>query len=115
LEPTEEATAVIDPAVAPQRLRVRHDPDGVVVLDGEIDLGTAPTLRAALDARSPAGVVQVVDLRGVTYLDSAGLSVLYDHAAHLHLLVAPASIVATVVEITGLVDATRVVRRAPDS
>ncbi|HEX3828715.1 MAG TPA: STAS domain-containing protein [Sporichthyaceae bacterium] len=102
-------------AAAPQRLRVRRDPDGAVVLHGEIDLGTAPALWAALDARSPAGVVQVVDLRGVTYLDSAGLSVLYEHAARLHLLVAPASVVATVIDVSGLMDATSVELRAPDS
>jgi anti-anti-sigma factor len=100
---------VTDPrAAAPQRLRVHTEPDGVIVLKGEIDLSTAPQLRAALESSHPDGAARVVDLREVTYLDSAGLSVLYDHAARLHLLVAPTSVVATVVDISGLGEAASV-------
>lgn len=102
-------------AAIPQRLRVHRTPEDVVVLQGEIDLATAPELRAALDAAAAPGVRQTVDLREITYLDSAGLSVLYDHAARLHLLVAPASVVATVIDISGLAEATSVELRAPDA
>jgi anti-anti-sigma factor len=59
----------------------------VVVLDrrtvavaGELDVATAPTLRALLDAES----VRVVDLSGVTFIDVAGLRVLLERR---HLLV----------------------------
>jgi anti-sigma B factor antagonist len=112
---TEELIALsVPPGAAPQRLRVRHESDGTIVLEGEIDLSTAPQLRAAIEPAATAGAVQVVDLRGVTYLDSAGLSVLYDHAAGLHLLVAPSSVVATVLDISGLSEVTTIELRAAE-
>ncbi len=43
---------------------------------GELDLLTAPELNAAL-AEAPGDVV--LDLRGVTFVDSAGLAVLVAH------------------------------------
>jgi anti-sigma B factor antagonist len=46
----------------------------VVRVTGDIDLSTAPGLRAALNR--PGADHVVVDLRGVTFLDSTGLGVL---------------------------------------
>jgi anti-sigma B factor antagonist len=51
----------------------------VLVLDGDVDLHTAPTVREALDsalARRPRRLV--VDLSAVRFLNSAGLLVLLD-------------------------------------
>lgn len=78
---------MIDPARAPKRpnsespaLRVqRRDLGGgitVVALEGEVDLASAPTVKATL-AELPADVTRiVVDLSGVEYMDSTGLGVL---------------------------------------
>jgi anti-sigma B factor antagonist len=56
-----------------------HDRAGwkVVVVEGEIDLSTAPTLRLTLGAEADAGVNRIaVDLRSVGFMDSMGLGVL---------------------------------------
>ncbi len=46
-------------------------------MDGEVDLASAPTLKAALLARIAAGTTRIVlDLAGVTHMDSTGLGVL---------------------------------------
>ena len=47
----------------------------------------------------------VVDLTGVEYLDSAGLTVLFTHAAHIELVATP--LLAPVLTISGLADITR--------
>ena len=63
------------------RLDVQHDDATVVVLVvGEVDLATSPQLRECLMALD--GVV-VVDLRGVTFLDSSGLNALIGGKKHL--------------------------------
>jgi anti-sigma B factor antagonist len=63
--------------VIPERERVRVAPVG------ELDLATAPELRATIDELLGAGFDDVVvDLAGVTFLDSSGLHVLLAlHAA----------------------------------
>ena len=58
---------------------VSKDHDGTVVVSvgGEVDVYTAPQLRAALDAQIGAGHSRlVVDLDKVDFLDSTGLGVL---------------------------------------
>ena len=54
--------------------------DGTVVIaaHGEVDMGTAPALRAAITTcvDQAAGAPCVVDLTGVSFLDSAGLTAL---------------------------------------
>jgi anti-anti-sigma factor len=56
--------------------------DGVTVVDvdGEVDIETAPRMRAALAEAVDAGLPVVVDLGGVTFMDSFGFGVLA--AAH---------------------------------
>lgn len=68
------------PPAPPMRIDVAAPaPSSVVVtVSGDVDSSTAPGLRGCLtEALSRPGVVDVVvDLRGVTFLDSAGLCAL---------------------------------------
>jgi anti-sigma B factor antagonist len=53
------------------------DSHTVVELHGEIDIHTAPTVTARLDALTSAGQpLLVLDLRAVTFIDCSGLAVL---------------------------------------
>jgi anti-sigma B factor antagonist len=55
--------------------------DGAVLVrvTGDVDLATSPQLRAALDDAIGAGADAVrLDMGGVTFLDSSGISVLVD-------------------------------------
>ncbi|SNS10901.1 STAS domain-containing protein [Actinomadura mexicana] len=75
----------------PLTLTTARRPDGraLVTAVGEIDMSNSGNLAAALDtAHGDAGKV-VLDLSAVEYLDSAGLSVLFDHADHLELVAPP--------------------------
>jgi anti-sigma B factor antagonist len=57
----------------------RHAPDArVVTVVGEVDTLTAPELATFLNAQLAAAQVVVVDLDGVQFLGSAGLSVLFE-------------------------------------
>jgi anti-sigma B factor antagonist len=82
----------------------------VVAIDGEIDASNArdvgERLRSALTNHSHA---LVVDLGQTTYIDSAGINVLFaldlelrQRRQHLHLVVRPASPIARMTGITGL-------------
>jgi anti-anti-sigma factor len=62
-----------------ERLTVANPAPGEVVLRGEIDLPTAPLVHAAL-AAAGGGPSLLVDLTGVTYLGSAGVAELFEHA-----------------------------------
>jgi anti-anti-sigma factor len=87
-----------------------HGAVPVVAIAGEIDASNsadiAEHLRAALSNRSEA---LVVDLSGTTYIDSAGLNVLFElgtalreRQQQLHLVVAQPSPIARMVAIVGL-------------
>ena len=75
-------TRVPEPAGCGTPLRIDHDRrDGTTVLrvDGEIDLLTVDQLGAALDqALAGARRTLVVDVRGVTFVDCAGIGLLVD-------------------------------------
>ncbi len=62
-----------------ERLTVTDAAPGEVLLRGEIDLATAPLVHAALEAAG-GGPALLVDLTGVTYLGSAGVAELFEHA-----------------------------------
>jgi anti-anti-sigma factor len=69
------------------RLLTTEDRDGVVVahVTGEVDLANAPRLGRALARAIPNDAVGVViDLSATTYLDSSGVSVVFDLAERLH-------------------------------
>jgi anti-anti-sigma factor len=64
----------------PAPLRVRHDIDrsgsAQVILTGEIDLSNVDSLARALAAAPYASDRVVIDLAGVTFLDSTGIAAL---------------------------------------
>lgn len=82
-----------------------------LAVTGEVDSSTAASLRAAVDAAFAGGArTLTVDLRGVTFLDSAGLCVLAgayrratDEGIALRVL-AGARAVVRPLQITGLYD-----------
>lgn len=97
-------------------IAVRTDGAGaVVVLAGEVDLGNAPRLRrairAALASRPKA---LAVDMAGVTFCDSTGLSVLVGGRMEAEVrgvdyrITNPSGMVASVLRLTGLLDHLRV-------
>ncbi|MFD6417632.1 STAS domain-containing protein [Streptomyces sp. NPDC060194] len=85
----------------PLTLTPGHAPDGTARLTavGEIDMSNTAALAEAL-GRIEDRVV--VDLTGVDYLDSAGLSVLFAHAGHIELVAAP--LLRPVLDVSGLAD-----------
>ncbi|MCX2967788.1 STAS domain-containing protein [Streptomyces sp. TRM70308] len=94
----------------PLALTPGRRPDGAATLTavGEIDMSNADTLADALDAAP--GLV-VVDLTGVDYLDSAGLSVFFARAERIELLATP--LLAPVLTISGLADVATVHETEP--
>jgi anti-sigma B factor antagonist len=95
--------------------RALDDPSGggparaLVTASGEVDLETAPHLGdQALAALKDVSVHLVLDLRGVTFMDSTGLKVLLaaahraDLAGGSLVLVAPARPVHRILTLTGL-------------
>jgi anti-anti-sigma factor len=87
-----------------------HGETPVVTIAGEIDISNADDiadrLRAALSNRSQA---LLVDLSRTTYIDSAGINVLFElslalreRQQELHLVVAPESPIARMLAIIGL-------------
>jgi anti-sigma B factor antagonist len=56
---------------------VSDPPSATVVLDGEIDIATAPAIRRLLMAAISGGDVQLaVDMSGVAFIGAAGIGVL---------------------------------------
>jgi anti-anti-sigma factor len=73
--------------VSEDALLTTEDHDGVVVahVAGEVDLANAPRLGRALTRAIPNDAVGVViDLSATTYLDSSGVSLVFDLAERLH-------------------------------
>ncbi len=66
------------------RVDVRHEPDRVVLhLEGELDLASSATFERALeDETIVSAPFVVIDLNGLTFVDSSGLRVIL--LAHEH-------------------------------
>jgi anti-anti-sigma factor len=80
-----------------------------VTVAGEIDMSNADRFRDALGltaAAAAGGGSFVVDLTGVEYLDSAGVHVLFAHAARIRLIAGP--LLEPVLTVSGLSDITSV-------
>lgn len=87
------------------RLDFADDVDGALLLTGEIDSYTAPELSERLAGDPP---VEVLDLAGVTFIDSSGLRVIVEaHQSRLAagarlVLRSPSAAVQRLLEISGL-------------
>jgi anti-sigma B factor antagonist len=98
---------------------VRHSPDGSCTLTvrGEIDLATVIGLRQALaEVPRSQDTCLVIDLCGVSYLDSAGIEVLYEQARQrwIELVVRQGSPIIRVLEVSGLTQAVPVRPAGPE-
>jgi anti-sigma B factor antagonist len=89
----------------PLTLTPGRRPDGTALLTaiGEIDMSNTEVLGEAL--ASTTGPL-VLDLSGIEYLDSAGLSVLFPHADRIELIANP--LLKPVLTISGLADLTTI-------
>jgi anti-anti-sigma factor len=84
------------------RLALVDGGEGVLLVRGELDLATAGVLRDRLDADPP---VTVIDMAGVTFLDSSGISVLaHAHRTRPIRVRQPSAAVRRVLELAGLAD-----------
>lgn len=79
----------------------------VIRVAGELDASTAERLRAPLDAARAEGLTTLVDLAGVTFIDSSGLRVLLGaaRASDQHewpwFIVRPSAAVLRLLELSG--------------
>jgi anti-sigma B factor antagonist len=64
-------------------LTVDSDPNGVIVVHGDIDVAGGPILEAAILDREPIGAV-VIDLVDVYFIDSSGLRSLLGASRRAH-------------------------------
>jgi len=90
-------------------LSVTTEPDGTVVVTGEVDLYSAPTLEAVIDGAVAGGEGNVViDLAGVRFMDSAGLNIIIrcykplDEQGRLLVLRSPQETVRRTLELGGI-------------
>jgi anti-sigma B factor antagonist len=60
-----------------ESLTVKVDDDGTIVVCGDIDMASGPQLEAAVLAQEDSQPL-VIDVRGVDFIDSSGLRVLFD-------------------------------------
>jgi anti-anti-sigma factor len=97
----------------PELLEVRiGDSEGasVVALAGELDLSTIPRMEAPLREQLGQRRAVLVDLSGLTFIDSSGISVLIEafqsaNGTPMSILVSPGSAVDRVFRIAGIADA----------
>jgi anti-anti-sigma factor len=94
-----------DPSRSCPELSCRYQ-DGTrparLVISGEIDTATAERFAAALTEAVGRGSGLLVDLRGLTYLGSVGVGVLWrNHEGIATVLVAPGSVVHRVLAYSG--------------
>jgi anti-sigma B factor antagonist len=76
---------------------------GVVRVAGELDVQTAPALARCLDEIGP---ITALDLRAVTFVNSAGLGVLVRAAlaAETRIMVQPSAALLRLLELTGMLN-----------
>jgi anti-anti-sigma factor len=90
---------------------VVDEPDlAVVIVRGDVDIVTAPTLRAALATLDERDTDVAIDVAGVTFMDSTGLAILAaetrrerERGKRLHVRNPPASVLR-LLRIAGLAD-----------
>ena len=74
------APLVSDPAPDDFTVHSRpHGEDGVILApEGELDISTAPLLRAALRGLEPPPPTLIIDFRELTFLDTSGLQLVLE-------------------------------------
>lgn len=109
-------------ASAPRGLTTRlTSTDGQVVLivRGEVDPATSDTFFRAIEAAFLRAPTVVVDLQGVTFMDSSGVNALatsfrdHDHGTGALVLRAPGPFIGRLLAITGLDQILTIQRTAP--
>jgi anti-sigma B factor antagonist len=95
--------------------RTRSDGYEVLVVDGELDIATAPRMIAALnEALADLASPLVVDLTSVVFMDSTGLALLMNarrrvvRRGHGFAIVCPRGSLARVFEIADMIESLRV-------
>ena len=87
-------------------IQSQTNPDGTATLTvaGEIDMASAPRFREALEEATSTHSATEIDLRDVTYFDSAGVDALFTYATQhrISLSIGDNPTLATVVKVTGL-------------
>ncbi len=93
------------------QLRIEHQADRLVI-DGEVDMNSAPQLRAALEEHFPGSRAVTLDLAGVTFMDSSGLRVLIELHQRVDTvtLVDPTSAVDRLFELASVTELFAIVR-----
>jgi anti-sigma B factor antagonist len=93
----------------PLDISARRDAGGVTVLTvaGEIDMSNAARFREALSQAGADGAGFTVDITGVDYLDSAGLTALLPYASRVKIIAT--AVLAPVLSVTGLDPVTTVI------
>lgn len=78
----------------------------VVRCAGEVDMANVDRFRAAVTEARKAASTVVVDVDGITYLDSAGVEVLFAaaRAGRLEVVAGPRCVVRRVLEVVGLAE-----------
>jgi anti-anti-sigma factor len=96
---------------------LREGTAAIVRIEGEVEFATAPRLRATLLELAQRGASPVIiDMAGVSFLDSAGISLLVQAKKRLSaadaelVLRAPTASVARVLEISGVAELFRIER-----
>ncbi len=87
------------------QIRVERTVEGATVtIAGEIDRAAADRLRTALDSAGADGNPITIDLTAVTYLDSTGVAVLFEHldGRAARIVADSGCLVRPVLDITGL-------------
>jgi anti-anti-sigma factor len=96
---------------SPLEIEERHEPEGVVhvLLHGELDVGSAERLEARLGELVKAARQVIIDLRGLTFMDSTGVRIVWEMASasandgfDLALIQGPTAI-RSVFEMSGLI------------
>jgi stage II sporulation protein AA (anti-sigma F factor antagonist) len=91
-----------------QRVEIDLVSDGTIVVVGELDAFTSPQLDDAIDGLDVVGSAVVIDLAGVTFIDSSALQVLVAHHRRLATgerrleLRNPSDVVIRLLDVSGL-------------
>ncbi len=87
----------------------RRDAVAILRVDGEVDMSNAEQMAEAMDLAAGEGSTVVLDLSATTYLDSAGIRLLFNLAMRLQtqrrgvrLIVPEDAPIRAVLEITGV-------------